>query len=214
MFREGLKSGARHATMLLAQSDQGSRPFLLSRARAGGPTSSKPNPRTLSQTEAWIRIERHGDDFAGSYSIDGKVFTELGRATLPGLPPRLFAGLAAPASDAGEVPFPLPRTTFCDIAISGNLGGPAFLRGDADASGERDITDAIATLDHLFAGGPAPPCPDAEDANDDGSLDLSDAVSLLGYLFLAGEKPPPPFESCGPDPTPDDLGCVEFTPCG
>jgi hypothetical protein len=52
------------------------------------------------------------------------------------------------------------------------------------------------------------------DTNDDGSLDLSDAVNLLGYLFLAGEKPPPPFESCGPDATPDDLGCVEFTPCG
>jgi hypothetical protein len=69
---------------------------------------------------------------------------------------------------------------------------PAFLRGDADASGERDITDAIATPITCFAGGPAPSCADAEDANDDGSLDLSDAVSFLGYLFLTGEKPPPP----------------------
>jgi hypothetical protein len=156
MLREGLEPAARHATMLLAQSDQGSRPFFLNRARAGGPTSSKPNPRALSQVEAWIRIERQGDVFAGSYSLDGKVSTELGRVSLPGLPSRLLAGLAAPASDAGEVPFSLPQTTFCEIAISGNVGGPAFLRGDADASGERDITDAIATLDHLFAGGPAP----------------------------------------------------------
>lgn len=67
-----------------------------------------------------------------------------------------------------------------------------FLRGDADASSVVELTDAVYLLNHLFLGGPKPPCEDAADANDDGDLDISDAVTVLLYLFVGGAEPPFP----------------------
>ncbi|MBN1420202.1 MAG: hypothetical protein JXP34_15590 [Planctomycetes bacterium] len=64
-----------------------------------------------------------------------------------------------------------------------------FLRGDAGADGEIDIGDAIFTLNHLFASGPAPPCLDSADANDDGAENLADAVVVLAHLFADGGYP-------------------------
>ena len=43
-----------------------------------------------------------------------------------------------------------------------------FLRGDATADGNLNLTDAVFTLNHLFLGGPAPDCADAADADDNG----------------------------------------------
>jgi hypothetical protein len=86
---------------------------------------------------------------------------------------------------------------------------PPFRRGDVDASGAAELTDAVALLDHLFRGGPAP-CADASDADDDGQLGLTDAVVLLQWLFQGGPAPgaPGPFD-CGEDPTADGLGPCE-----
>jgi hypothetical protein len=88
-----------------------------------------------------------------------------------------------------------------------------FLRGDANADGERDISDAVATLQHLFLGEAPPPCRESADANDDGSLDVSDPVFLLDFLFQGGESLPEPFAECETDPSPDLLGCESFPPC-
>ncbi|MGE3166088.1 MAG: hypothetical protein AB7O52_14370 [Planctomycetota bacterium] len=77
--------------------------------------------------------------------------------------------------------------------------GTSFRRGDCNADGSVNITDAVRLLGVLFppAGcipdtdgipdGP-PECPiatcrDACDANDDGSVNITDAVFLLGVLF-------------------------------
>ena len=88
-----------------------------------------------------------------------------------------------------------------------------FRRGDINADGQRDISDPIALLRHLFADGPEPRCPDAADADDDGVVELTDAVFVLEHLFLQGGRPAPPFLQCGLDPTPDDLGCGGQPPC-
>jgi hypothetical protein len=88
-----------------------------------------------------------------------------------------------------------------------------FLRGNTDADQTITIGDAVFTLTHLFASGTAPSCLDAADTNDDGSLNLADAVFTLAYLFASGSAPPAPLGNCGPDPTPDDLDCLEFAPC-
>ncbi|HVR72838.1 MAG TPA: hypothetical protein VMT52_00830, partial [Planctomycetota bacterium] len=49
-------------------------------------------------------------------------------------------------------------------------------------------------------------CADSADSNDDGRVDIADAVALLGYLFRGGPEPPAPgADSCGPDPTQDEL---------
>jgi hypothetical protein len=88
-----------------------------------------------------------------------------------------------------------------------------FRRGDADASGSREVTDGIRILLHLFSGGEPPPCLDAADLDDDGSIVISDAVYLLNFLFSRGPEPPGPFLECGLDPTEDTLGCAGFAPC-
>ncbi len=74
-----------------------------------------------------------------------------------------------------------------------------FLRGDPNADGVVDISDAIYILSYLFAGKDAPSCMDAADANNDESVDLSDAINVLSYLFAGGEALPDPFQSCGLD---------------
>jgi hypothetical protein len=88
-----------------------------------------------------------------------------------------------------------------------------FLRGDADADGALGLADAVALLERLFRGGPAPSCEKAADANDDGGVDMADPVSLLEHLFRGGPAPPPPHGGCGLDPSADSLGCEAQLPC-
>jgi PKD repeat protein len=87
-----------------------------------------------------------------------------------------------------------------------------FLRGDVNASGELDIADAISLMQYLFADHYLG-CVAAADFSDDGEVLLSDAVALLGFLLHSEAPPPPPFPTCGPDPTPDNLGCAVFEVC-
>jgi predicted outer membrane repeat protein len=88
-----------------------------------------------------------------------------------------------------------------------------FLRGDANSDGRRDISDAGFGLNYLFLGGATPLCQESLDTDDSGSQDVSDAVYLLGNLFLGGPAPPEPAAQCGPDPTPDALGCASSPGC-
>ncbi|MCA8962857.1 MAG: hypothetical protein KDC38_20175 [Planctomycetes bacterium] len=53
-------------------------------------------------------------------------------------------------------------------------------------------------------------CGDATDTHDDGLLDISDAVYALASLFIVAADPPPASGStCGEDPTPVTVDCVE-----
>ena len=88
-----------------------------------------------------------------------------------------------------------------------------FRRGDTNADGKQNLTDAVFVLDHLFGGGDAPPCAKSADANDSGTVDLTDTVFLLNFLFAGGQPPPTPFSECGLDPTIDDLTCESFEGC-
>jgi hypothetical protein len=110
--------------------------------------------------------------------------------------------------------------------------GGGFVRGDADASGAVNITDAIFLLGYLFQGTGTPTCLDAADVDDQGpnAPNITDAIFLLGWLFQGTAFPPEPTpmnadgteasasyaagQSCGPDETPDDnITCLEFAPC-
>ncbi len=87
-----------------------------------------------------------------------------------------------------------------------------FRRGDVDADGTPTITDAISVLNFLFLGGPGPACPDAADADDSGTLAITDPIRILGYLFLGSAEPPSPgANTCGPDPTSDNLEACQAT---
>jgi hypothetical protein len=100
------------------------------------------------------------------------------------------------------------------VAPVGTSGPAEFLRGDSDASGTENLTDAIVILGWLFLGGASLPCEDAADADDNGALEITDAVVILGHLFLGGPPPAPPGPfACGPDPAADALSCGAFLPC-
>jgi hypothetical protein len=109
-----------------------------------------------------------------------------------------------------------PRLSGAAYVVFGPRVGPAlprFRRGDSNADGATDISDAVAILSYLFLGVKKVPCEQAGDANDDGSLDISDAVYVLGFLFLGGKPIEPPVEECGVDPTGHALLCGSFPGC-
>ncbi len=89
-----------------------------------------------------------------------------------------------------------------------------FLRGDCNSSGDLDLSDAIFSLRHLFAGEHIPECVEACNANDDEDHDVSDAIFLLTYLFVGGgERLDAPSPECGQDDEPaKSLGC-DFDTC-
>jgi len=90
------------------------------------------------------------------------------------------------------------------LVVTGTIA--QFLRGDCNADGSVDISDAMASIFFQFLGG-ALSCVDAADVDDDSETDLTDIIYLLAYLFLEGPAPGEPYLSCGPDPTPDALSC-------
>jgi hypothetical protein len=114
-----------------------------------------------------------------------------------------------------------PITEGLEVALAPTPATPIFVRGDADANGQLNITDAIFLLNALFAGGTAPTCRDAADADDSGGLNITDGIFLLNWLFSGGTRPPVPAPpggtyargDCGPDPTPDETECTAFAPC-
>jgi len=101
-----------------------------------------------------------------------------------------------------------------DLLISGRSIGKTFKRGDANADGAIDISDAVFGLGYLFLGGPTPACLKTVDSDDSAVVDLSDSIYLLNHLFLSGPALPEPFKACGTDPTEDRLTCDSHPPCG
>ena len=86
----------------------------------------------------------------------------------------------------------------------GDSESPAYAteNGDANGDNERDVSDAVYLLSHLFLGGPAPvplaycgmqkPVENG-DTNGDAAVDISDSACLLGWLFIGG---PAPVDAC------------------
>jgi hypothetical protein len=61
--------------------------------------------------------------------------------------------------------------------------------GDADASGEVDIDDAVYLSSYIFAGGPGP-CPyESGDLDCSGGVDIDDVVWLVAFIFSGGNAP-------------------------
>lgn len=87
--------------------------------------------------------------------------------------------------------------------------------GDVDGDGSVGLSDAVSLLNHISLGGPAPVCEDAADMDDDGRLTLADVMLIfpdpIGPLDVPAPGVPASVE-CGPDPTPDALGCL-FSEC-
>ena len=89
------------------------------------------------------------------------------------------------------------------VTDGGGLAGTAgqelrpgnVLRGDGNADGIVDLSDAVSTLLYLFAG-EAPGCALAMDTDANEDLDISDPIALLQFLFAGGPPPSAPYPQC------------------
>lgn len=85
-------------------------------------------------------------------------------------------------SSAWTAPVQVSVGSCCD-GTAGNV--------DYDASQYVDLSDMVFLANHLFLGGPVPPCR-AEanvDGDNNGHVDLSDLIYLANYLFVNGPLP-------------------------
>lgn len=211
MVRESLEPTARYASVLVAGT--GTKRFRFRFREVEGQQSSRVLGEIAVLPDAWIQIRRCGPDLVGLASPDGAAWTEIDRIRMEDAPDTLFAGVAALSADRlPDWTFAPMRATISDI----ELGAPpleSFARGDADADGEWNLTDAVYLFETLFRGGKLPDCFDAADADDSGELDITDGIYILNWLYLGGLQPPPPYPDCGADPTADPLGCDSYPPC-
>ena len=103
--------------------------------------------------------------------------------------------------------------TVTDLSTAAPRIEPHFVRGDANADGLVQISDAIRVFDNLFSGGDVLDCVRAGDVNGDESLNITDGIVLLRYLFQSGPPPAAPFPDCGAAPSSTALECSTFQVC-
>jgi PKD repeat protein len=214
MLRESLDADSRHVSMLVHKLGSVTPARFRSVARSATAGLSSPlQSQVASPPNAWVRVERQGDDFVTSWSEDGKSWTSVQTVALAACPDTILAGVVAIGTSSSS-PFLALRATVCELSIRPPAppGLGPFLRGDANGDGDvtGQVTDAVFLLAFNFTGGPAPPCLAACDANADGKTDISDAIYTLAFNFLGGPPPAAPFPTCGRSEAPGDeaLGCA------
>jgi hypothetical protein len=81
--------------------------------------------------------------------------------------------------------------TYAVFAMAAIGGSPPC--GDADGSGQIDVTDAVYLINYIFGGGAAPMDVAGGDFDCSGQTDITDAVYMITYIFGGG---PPPCAAC------------------
>jgi ABC-type transport system involved in multi-copper enzyme maturation permease subunit len=141
IIKQGTGQGSAYAAMLLTGSHGVRMQYDFTHDTAGSPGGvSAASPR-------WLRLTRAGDTVTGYESADGSHWTQVGTATLRGLPATVQAGLFAASpqytvtteSFGGETGNGGPSqdtAVFDHLALSGTSAGKAWT-GDAVGSGDR-----------------------------------------------------------------------------
>ncbi len=93
------------------------------------------------------------------------------------------------------------------------LPEPSFVRGDVNADGSINATDAVSLLSYLFRAGAAPDCAKSADTDDSGTLSITDAIGILRHIFGGAGPLPEPFAGCGVDTSADEVTCEAFAAC-
>jgi len=66
----------------------------------------------------------------------------------------------------------------------------SFMRGDADANKQYEVTDIVFLVSYLFRGGQPPQPLVAGDVDMSGVINPADIAYLINYLYKAGPRPP------------------------
>jgi hypothetical protein len=103
--------------------------------------------RVSATSPRWLRLTRSGDTITGYDSADGRHWTEIGTATLAGLPPTVQAGLLV-ASPRLMV----PNNSLTCRGASCTVGTPSQSFARNSSLGPAD-TEAIAAFDHVSLSG-------------------------------------------------------------
>jgi hypothetical protein len=77
----------------------------------------------------------------------------------------------------------------CEATCSQPYCSRCYVCGDADASTNVDISDAVYLIQYIFQGGPEPIPLLAGDSDCSNGVDISDAVYLIQYIFQGGPVP-------------------------
>jgi len=186
----------------------------------GGSVKVQFDASLLSVDSIWDGSLFHGNYFLKDTVIGDTLMVDFAFLDDSASGPGIIFQIAFEAISSGSTPLHLFDVRFRDPQnqpIPLNLYDGLvridqyFVRGDANADGDVDITDVSSIVENLFSLNHYG-CLDATDVNDDGEVNVCDAVFLLVHLYPV-PLIPPPFPSCGRDPTLDNIGCGSFPPC-
>ncbi len=80
-----------------------------------------------------------------------------------------------------------PMTVLADLTVNENI---PYICGDANGTGNVDVSDAVYIVNYVFVSGSPTPDPiEAADANCNGEVDVSDAVYIVNFIFVDGPAP-------------------------
>jgi len=168
---------------------------------------AKSSPQAMRLKEAASRLAVASDIFEAIGAIDGLLdrLTEVAQVfgQTAGFPLRDYQELAGALQSIQD--------SLIDKVEGSETLTPMFVRGDSNADGVADLSDAVHILAYQFTGGATPGCLESADVNDDKVIDVSDPVSLLGTLFGGSPNPPAPYPACGTAAAQTSLSCEAST---
>lgn len=96
MLRDSLAANAKHASVFLTPANG-----VAFQSRTGTGSSSLNVNKTGLSAPVWVRIQRAGNTFVGSYSLDGSEWTYLGSQVI-NMGTQFYVGLAVTSHDDGD----------------------------------------------------------------------------------------------------------------
>jgi len=76
---------------------------------------------------------------------------------------------------------------YISVTVSSML--PQYICGDANSSGDVNVSDAVYIINYIFVSGTAPAPLESADVNCDGDVNVSDAVWIVNNIFVSGNAP-------------------------
>ncbi|MCP4453695.1 MAG: discoidin domain-containing protein [Planctomycetes bacterium] len=147
MVRQSTDAGSRSALMPITPGDGNGSSYQW-RLDNGGGTNYTNNGTPAVAPPYYVKIERIGDEFTGSFSPDGIVWTQLGATQTIAMGETCLIGLAVTSHTGGE----LRTYTFDNLGFTGGVEGLADPGNASDPVHEDEMDDG--RRDHVLSWAP------------------------------------------------------------